>query len=80
MLLEMLERGMQIDCILFCDTGFEFPQMCGHISKLEHKIGRPVTRIRAEHSYEYFVFDTPVKRTSDSSIVRQYGVGCSGYS
>ncbi len=79
MLLGMLERGMRIDCILFCDTGLEFPQMYEHISKLEHDIGRPVTRIRAEHSYEYLMFDTPVKRGPDSPIVRRYGAGCSGY-
>lgn len=27
MLLGMLERDMKIDCILFCDTGLEFPAM-----------------------------------------------------
>ena len=27
MLLGMLERDMKIDCILFCDTGLEFPAL-----------------------------------------------------
>ena len=34
MLLGMLERDMKIDCILFCDTGLEFPAMYDHIAKV----------------------------------------------
>ena len=45
MLLMMLERGMQIDDILFCDTGLEFPGLYTHLDKLEKCIGRPITRI-----------------------------------
>ena len=40
MLLKMVEKRMQIDCILFCDTGLEFPEMYGHIAKVERDIGR----------------------------------------
>lgn len=79
MLLRMLDEGMQIDCILFCDTGLEFPAMYDHLDKLEQNIGRPITRIRAEHSYEYLMFDTPVNRGSNSPIVKKYGAGCHGY-
>ena len=79
MLLGMLERGMQIDCILFCDTGLEFPAMYGHLAKLEKDIGRPITRIRAEHSYEYLMFETPVNRGGDSPIIKKYGTGYLGY-
>ena len=31
MLLMMLERGMPVDEILFCDTGVEFPAMALHL-------------------------------------------------
>jgi len=79
MLLRMLEEGMQIDCILFCDTGLEFPQMYEHLAKLEQNIGRPITRIRAEHSYEYLMFDVPVKRGSDSLVIQRYGAGYTGH-
>ncbi|MEG0261382.1 MAG: phosphoadenosine phosphosulfate reductase family protein [Oscillospiraceae bacterium] len=34
MLLMMLEKKMSIDLILFCDTGFEFPAMYEHITKV----------------------------------------------
>lgn len=31
MLLRLLEEGRQVDEILFCDTGLEFPQMYDHL-------------------------------------------------
>lgn len=79
MLLGMLERGMQIDCILFCDTGLEFPAMYDHLEKLEKNIGRKITHIKAEYSYEYLMFDTKVNRGENSPIVKRYGAGSFGY-
>ena len=38
MLLMMLERGMVVDKIIFCDTGMEFPQMYEHIKKVDEYI------------------------------------------
>ena len=35
MLLRMLEEGMPVDEILFCNTGMEFPQMCRHLEMME---------------------------------------------
>ena len=57
MLLGMLERDMKIDCILFCDTGLEFPAMYDHIAKVEKDIGRKITSVRAEHTYEELIYD-----------------------
>ena len=45
MLLKMLEEGMQVDEIIFCDTGVEFPAMYDHIDKVEKYINRNVTRL-----------------------------------
>ena len=55
MLLMMLERGMQIDEIVFCDTGREFPDMYDHISKVEKYTGRSITRLKAEHDFDYYL-------------------------
>lgn len=79
MLLGMIDRGMHIDCILFCDTGLEFPAMYDHIDKVEAYIGRPITRIKAEYSYEYLMFDAPIRRNADSPIIKRYGAGSFGY-
>ncbi len=37
MLLKMIEEKIDIDCVLFCDTGLEFPQMYEHIDKVEKR-------------------------------------------
>lgn len=57
MLLMMLEKGMKIDEIVFCDTGLEFPDMYDHIDKVEAYIGRKITRLKADRSFEYWAFE-----------------------
>ena len=57
MLLHMLELGMPVDEIIFCDTGVEFPQMYEHINKVEKYIGRPITRLKPEHDYKYMLLE-----------------------
>jgi 3'-phosphoadenosine 5'-phosphosulfate sulfotransferase (PAPS reductase)/FAD synthetase len=79
MLLGMIERGMQIDCILFCDTGLEFPDMYKHLDKLEQDIRRPITRVHCEYSYEYLMFETPVNRKHNTAFAEKYGLIHKGY-
>ena len=79
MLLMMLEKGMQIDCILFCDTGLEFPGMYEHLEKLEKYIGRPITRVRAEKDFEYLFKEHPIKRGRSESFIERYGENHNGY-
>lgn len=45
MLLRMVEEGMRIDLIIFCDTGLEFPAMYRHLEKLERDIGMKVVHM-----------------------------------
>ena len=47
MLLKMIEEKIDIDCVLFCDTGLEFPQMYEHIDKVERETGIHITRVKA---------------------------------
>ena len=56
MLLRLLEEGRQVDEILFCDTGLEFPQMYAHLEKLERYIGRPITRLKAPYTFEQYFY------------------------
>lgn len=42
----MLERGIQIDEILFFETGWDFPEMEAHIQKVEYNTGIVATRVR----------------------------------
>ncbi len=55
MLLMMIEKGMQIDEIIFCDTSVEFPQMINHIDQVEDYIGREITRLKAPFDFEYYL-------------------------
>ncbi len=57
MLLKMMELGMKIDEIIFLDTGVEFPQMYEHIKKVEKYIGRDITVLKSDKSYEYYMFE-----------------------
>lgn len=63
MLLRLLEEKWPVDMILFVDTGLEFPAMYDHIDKVEQYIGRPITRIKAEHDFEI------TSATHQSSVV-----------
>ena len=36
----MLEKDMPIDCVLYADTGMEFPEMEAHIAKLDDLLFR----------------------------------------
>ena len=62
MLLRMLEEGMPVDIILFCDTGMEFDGLYQHIEKLEKYIDRPITRLKSEYSFEYLLLEYMPKR------------------
>lgn len=70
MLLRLIEEKRPIDRILFCDTGLEFPQMYDHLNKLEQYIGRKITRLKAEYSFEYYFLEYVPKRKNPA--LRQY--------
>ena len=59
MLLMMIERDMQIDEIIFCDTEKEFPEMYKHIKKVEAYICRPIITLKPEpkHKFDYLMFN-----------------------
>jgi len=57
MLLMMIEKGMRVDEIVFCDTGMEFPDMYTHIDKVEKHIGREATRLKSDKTFEYYMFE-----------------------
>jgi 3'-phosphoadenosine 5'-phosphosulfate sulfotransferase (PAPS reductase)/FAD synthetase len=62
MLLMMLERGMPVDEIVFCDTGKEFPAMYDHIAEVERYTGRKITKLQAERGFDYWFKDHVITR------------------
>lgn len=57
MLLKMIENRLPIDEIIFCDTGMEFSEMYEHIKKVEAYIKRPITKLKAEKTFDYLMFE-----------------------
>ena len=62
MLIMMLEKKMQVDEIIFCDTGKEFPQMYEHIRQVERYIGREVTVLKWKYSFDYMLSEYANKK------------------
>ena len=63
MLLLMIEKEMPIDCVLYADTGVEFPETRDHIAKLDTLLCRErgihITTLRHPHGFEWLMFDVP---------------------
>lgn len=60
MILEMLERVEQLDEIVFFDTGWEFPQMIEHVDKFEKYIGMPITRLKPDKPFSYWMLERKI--------------------
>lgn len=56
LLLKLLEEGRQVDEILYCNTGMEFPEMYDHIEKVEKYIGREITKLTPPRSFEELLY------------------------
>lgn len=54
-------NGMQVDEIIFCDTGKDFPQMTKHVNKVEKYIsqhyGKKITRLKSDKSFDYYMYE-----------------------
>lgn len=68
MLLLMLEKDMPIDCVIYADTGMEFPEMEAHIAKLDDLLCRErgihITTLRHPHGFEWMMFEEPKQKPS----------------
>lgn len=64
MVLRMIELGEHIDEVVCCDTYKEFPAMYRHIDKVRsvvEKSGIKFTMLQNEESFDYLMFERPVK-------------------
>lgn len=50
-MLLLLERGLPVDEIIFCDTGCEYPEVYEHIKAVEKYIGRQITVLHPPHAF-----------------------------
>ncbi len=77
MLLQMIEKEMPIDAVLYADAGMEFPEIYDHIAKMDehlfHERGIHITTLRHPKGFEYLMFDEP--KTKASSIQNRTKLG-----
>lgn len=78
LLLLMIEKGMPIDCVLYADTGMEFPEIKAHLAKLDSHLfrerGLHITTLRHPHSFEWLMFNEPKKKASSLERRAQLGI------
>lgn len=70
LLLELFRRGYPLDECVFFDTRWEFPQMYAHMKRLERLCEEnniALTTIRPPVSFDYLMFDKPVKEKGGGS-------------
>ena len=78
MLLMMIDKRMKIDEIIMCDTGVEFDEMYEHIKKVEKFIGRDITILKGQNSFEYYLIykKTKYKNNSGYGFTRMHNRWC----
>jgi len=68
---------MPIDCVLYADTGMEFPEMEAHIAKLDDLLCRErgihITTLRHPRGFEWLMFDVPQQQKR--AIERRIAMG-----
>lgn len=74
MLLRLMELGEPIDEVIFCDTYKEFPALYRHVEKVKNLVeaaGIKFTVLRNPQSFDYLMFEKPVKRKK-KEIIEKY--------
>lgn len=81
MLLHMMELGMQIDEVLYCDTYMEFPAMIRHVEKIKKLVedsGIKFVTLKNPMSFKYLLLEHQPKRRQ--STLEKIGGNKKGYS
>lgn len=61
LLLMMKERGLQVDEIVFFDTGWEWPEVYEVVVKVEELIHQKITWLKPDKSFEWYMYEKPCK-------------------
>ncbi len=74
MVVKWLESGKDLDYIIFCNTGFEFPAMYSYISKLDNYLkkhfNKQITIIQNGNTMEKWAFEKPISKGKDEGRKR----------
>ncbi len=77
MVFRMLEENMQIDELVYFNSGWEYPIMVKQVKKLGKVTGIPLTILKPDPSFEDVLFRLPIKRKKgpDKGKVYRHGHG-----
>ena len=81
MLIHMIELGMKIDVVLYCDTWMEFPAMYRHVEKVKKIVedaGIEFVTLKNPQSFKYLMLEYPAERRQ--STIEKLGGNPIGYS
>ena len=76
MVLRMIEVGEQLDEVLCCDTGLEFPAMYDHISKVREAVenaGIKFTVLKSDKGFDYYFRLIPACSSKHKKNYHGYG-------
>lgn len=76
MCLLLLEKGLRVDEFLFCDTGYEFPECYEALAHFEKLSGQKITRIKAEHGFDWYCYEKSLKRRDPTRTHCKNGNPC----
>lgn len=68
MILLILEKKLQLDEIVFIDTGLELGETYNFIKVFERKIGFPITRIKSKKTFEEYFYTKKKKGKNKGQI------------
>jgi len=70
----LIERGEDIEAVVWFDTGWEFPEMAAHVDQVERQTGLPVTRLTPKLPFDYELTAKPVAKRGTAAVHR-HGLG-----
>ena len=83
LVIQMIERGMPIDCVISADTGMEFPEMYEHLAKVDEFLFRErgihITTLRHPQGFEYLMFEKPMEKPRSIEKRQRLGLPMCGY-
>ena len=65
----MLDRGEQIDDVIFFDGGWDWPQMYDHIDEVERKTGITISRVKPPKDFNYWFCEHEYTSTKRGNVI-----------
>jgi 3'-phosphoadenosine 5'-phosphosulfate sulfotransferase (PAPS reductase)/FAD synthetase len=75
LLLMLEERGVPLHSAVMFDTGWEFPEMYDHITKLKDCVKTPIVTLRPKDSFDFILHSKPIISRKGSTKGEVHRIG-----